>query len=133
MSFGHKLKIVLFVVIYMYLYVFMMAKLQKDYKNGLSEQNIRYTNMAVILLFGILYCKISSSTEGFFFELTPEKKCRGGPYMHQSDTELQKYCASLSPAQYSKYNCPGMFNGEPTAIQFTPLSNENWQNENQCQ
>ena len=70
--------------------------------------------------------------EGFFFELTPEKKCDGGPYMYSSDPERQALCAQFSQSDLSRYNCGPGFEGRPIwrgGAGNGTLSNANWKNE----
>ena len=67
------------------------------------------------------------------FQLTPEKKCDGGPYMYSSDPERQALCSKFSQDDLSRYECPaGLYHGRPVwwdgATNGT-LSNDEWKNE----
>lgn len=93
-------------------------------------------SVVVELFFELVKC----TKDNFIFEVTPEKKCDGGPYMYSSDPERQKLCASFSKADLSKYECtPGLYNGRPVwrrgtfamtdnSIGNGTLSNANWAN-----
>lgn len=85
---------------------------------------------ATIVIFNIV---LKVSTDNFMFQLTPEKKCDGGPYMYSSDPARQALCSKFSQEQLSRYECPGgLYNGRPVwwdgATNGT-LSNANWQND----
>jgi len=70
------------------------------------------------------------------FHVTPAKLCQGGPYMHQSGKthEMCKQLMSTPQGQYEykQYNCSSGYNGRPVHFEYTPLSNNLWQNE-RCQ
>lgn len=82
----------------------------------------------LILLFIYKIGKIDEN-----FEITPEKKCDGGSYLHQSDEYCQKlWETEKGQKQLSQYNCSnqGLFNGRPLNMESrTPMSNDNWENE----
>jgi hypothetical protein len=94
-------------------------------------------NLDIILLLlaavftGVIYLlkKMNDNGEGFHFELTPEKKCDGGPYMYSSDPERQKLCSQFSPEDLSKYECCPGFHGRPVWWNRDSESNDNWSNQ----
>jgi len=98
--------------------------------------NIAMCIVITILLF-LIYLKgkvYENNSENFHFEVTPSKKCAGGPYMHQSGPENTN-CKELLSTQdgiddYNEYNCdnPGFY-GRPVHFEYTTLSNDMWQNE----
>ena len=66
--------------------------------------------------------------EGFHFELSKSKKCQGYPYMHSSNPELLKECAQ----ELSTEECPcnvGFIGNNLNRIEYTPVSNQYWENE----
>lgn len=86
------------------------------------------TLIVVAALFA-MYKSGKVQIDRFHFEVSPEKTCEGGPYMWSSASpEKQAYCNSLSPQQYSAFNCPAGFNGRPVHWQYTPESDSKWQN-----
>ena len=84
----------------------------------------------IILAFNSL---LSVSTDNFMFELTPEKKCDGGPYMYSSDPARQALCSKFSSTDLSRYECPaGLYHGRPVwwdGATNDTMSNSNWQND----
>ena len=82
----------------------------------------------IILLYNYLTKDIK---DNFYFELTPEKKCDGGPYMWSSDPEKAALCSKFSKADLARYECQNGFIGRPIWRQGAgnmPLSNDNWEN-----
>lgn len=68
------------------------------------------------------------------FEVTPVKLCEGGEYMHQSEPKKSQCEQLLSTPEgqeeYHEYNCTDpVFNGRPVHFEYTPLSNDMWENE----
>ena len=119
-------QIIFFVLVFIVLVGY--SEITKKF-NISASVNIGISLALTLILLGICSMKKSMMKEPFFFEVTPEKKCRGGAYMRQSDTELQNYCNSLSQQQKSFYNCGKMYNGEPVHFEYTPLSNDYWEND----
>ena len=68
------------------------------------------------------------SKDDFFFELTPEKHCDGGPYMWSSDPEKMKYCSQFSPEDLSQYSCGAGFHGRPVHWTRSDMSDSDWNN-----
>ena len=77
------------------------------------------------------YASNQDSMENFTFELTPEKKCDGGPYMYTSDPERQKLCSQFSKKDLALYQCCNGYHGRPAwkgmATNGT-LSDSSWKN-----
>jgi hypothetical protein len=81
--------------------------------------------------------KTAKVTEGFHFEVTPEKTCDGGAYMHQSNEMCQKLWSTAEGRKdLATYNClngdcakEGLYNGRPLNMGYRQdLSDDNWQN-----
>ena len=70
---------------------------------------------------------------GFHFEVTPAKRCEGGPYMTQSgpDHEMCKQLLATKEGniQYNMYNCGSGFIGRPVHFEYTTMSDGMWENE----
>jgi hypothetical protein len=64
------------------------------------------------MLFAVLQIT-NKSSEGFFFEVTPAKRCCGGPYMYSSDPERQELCSKISPEELSRACCGNGYVGRP--------------------
>lgn len=62
------------------------------------------------------------------FEVTPSKKCEGGPYTYSSNDEIQKICSDISQDEINKVSCQPGYNGRPIHFEFTPLSDDKWTN-----
>jgi hypothetical protein len=89
----------------------------------------------------ILYIifKISPKKEDFHFEVTPEKTCDGGAYLHQSNKMCQKlWNTPEGRRDLANYNCingycngsQGLYNGRPLNMGYRQdLSNDKWENE----
>lgn len=127
---------VFFALIFVLFYVFVNVK---DRIQGTPDvqqlvAGLGFT-LTLILISSILKFKMASDTkDDFFFEVTPEKLCDGGPYMYSSNPEKAKYCSTLTPQQYSAFNCPcGMYHGRPVHYEYTPMSNDKWENGYDCQ
>ena len=90
------------------------------------------------MLFSLFVIAYSKSTklfkEKFHFEVTPEKLCMGGPYMWKGDSEKSKFCRELGSTtagmeDIHSYECGPGFVGMPRRkFDYTPLSNDNWEN-----
>lgn len=90
----------------------------------------------LLLILVYKYGKVAYlQTDNFHFEVTPEKLCQGFPYMQTSDPQLFSVCSKLlstpkGNAEFAKYNCTESgFGGAPVHFEFTPLSNDKWENE----
>jgi len=84
------------------------------------------------LLFTYKFAKIANcQSDGFHFQVSLEKMCRGYPYMQSSNPELLKKCGELlsSPEGKKIASCDGMYVGKPYSFEYTPESNDNWENE----
>ncbi len=65
-------------------------------------------------------------------EITPAKKCCGGPYMWGNEnSKVFKYCndpANQDEISQVCCNCRG-YSGRPLSFSYTPESNSLWENE----
>jgi hypothetical protein len=90
--------------------------------------------LKALIIFGVfmLYNYLTKDIkDNFHFELTPEKRCDGGPYMWSSSPEKQALCSKFSKEQLARYECPAGFIGRPIWREGAgniPLSDDNWQN-----
>lgn len=88
-----------------------------------------------LLLVVVYYLATLNKTSEGFWDITPAATCRGGPYMWQGDSENAKMCRKMAETkegecEIAAYNCPTGYNGIPRIpFVYTPLSNDNWQNE----
>jgi len=93
--------------------------------------------VSTIILYAIF--KFSKNKEGFHFEVTPEKQCDGGSYMHQSNEMCQKMWSTPEGRRdLANYNCltgycgdqEGLYNGRPLNMGYRQdISNGQWKNE----
>ena len=71
--------------------------------------------------------------DNFHFEVTPAKRCDGGPYLTQSGPD-HKMCEELLSTEkgrqeYNTYNCPGgLCYGRPLNMEITSASNALYEN-----
>lgn len=92
--------------------------------------------ITLLLLLLYKFGKIGQCNEPFHFEVTPEKLCTGGPYMISSASKnVQDKCNKIwstpeGREKLKQVNCEGgMYNGSPVHFEFTPMSNDKWENE----
>lgn len=135
MTFGKHIKeSVALAIILTIIIVFILPILPDFIKVNNVEQP--YYLMRIIKLFIIVAAivgfssSLSLSQDNFFFELTPEKYCEGGPYMWSSNPEKQKFCSQFSKADMARYECPVGFHGAPVWSQGNQPaeSNDQWKN-----
>lgn len=135
----------LLIVAFLILFLTIIAVLflgPKIYKDLLNDDPVNKIILAFILyvIFCIFYFITQLKSEGFYFELTPEKKCDGGPYMYSSDPQRQALCSKFSKADLARYQCSYgnpeltgrmLYHGRPVwwgGAGNGTLSNANWQN-----
>lgn len=100
--------------------------------NSIPVQRLLELTLLWILLWCIYYRR--KNTENFHFEVTPAKMCDGGWYMWTSNPAKMKYCSSLTPEERTKYTCSeksqlqGLYYGRPVFFEYTPMSDNNWEN-----
>ena len=129
--------------IYLFLAIFVICMLSNFTSDLISEKlktNAIITIVCTSLLATILIHfvgKIPKNDEGFNFEVTPEKTCDGGAYMHQSNKLCKKlWRTPKGRSKLAKYNCingdchgQGLYNGRPLNMGYRQdLSDDNWQN-----
>lgn len=68
------------------------------------------------------------SKDNFTFELTPEKRCEGGPYMYSDDPEKLAFCSQFSPEDMSRFSCGVGFHGAPVTFKRDDMSDSKWEN-----
>jgi hypothetical protein len=92
---------------------------------------IFYT-ILLIITFIILKMYIPKTVDNFDFEVSPNKKCCGGPYMWGGiDSPTYKYCSDpINKESISCACCGGGYTGGGNVkFNYTPESNSQWKNE----
>jgi hypothetical protein len=133
-----------------YTLVFLIIFLSSLSPKILNNENIQNNDIIVlcvtsligtilVYILMLLYQK-KKSKEKFHYELTPEKKCAGGSYMHQSNEECQKIWSTEEGLEkLSRFNCfncidgtnnkTGLYKGLPrNNTTLCEMSDGNWQN-----
>ena len=104
-------------------FIFIFPRLLKD------DEIARFIKAFIVFIIVIVFNLIfTSNKDGFHFELTPQKYCEGGDYMRSSSPEKQKFCSQFSEVDMSRYECPSGFVGAPVNWNYTPESDDKWQN-----
>ena len=125
-------KEVLFLIVLILL--FLTLNMTNLHKNKVCSSMINTLIFSVLLI--VLYSRLrNSNKDNFHFEVSGPKRCQGGPYMISSaPKELQDYCYNLwstpeGRREYAMMNCtaPG-FVGRPVHFDYTPESDDKWQN-----
>ena len=82
-------------------------KIQFNYFDNQLGNNISISLVFTLLAWVILEVNINNvwSKDNFLFEVTPEKRCDGGPYMYSSNPELQKLCGEFSQNDLNRFEC----------------------------
>ena len=132
-----KLEILFFTVVFVLILISNLVSLTK----GPTIHKANYLlalsiSVSVLLLVLYKFAKIGQCNESFHFEVTPEKLCRGGPYMISSASkEVQDMCGKIwstpeGREKLKKVDCEGgIYNGSPVDFEFTHMSNDKWENE----
>ena len=133
-----------------YILVFLIIFLSSLSPKILNSENIQQNDIIflcvtsvigtfLVYILMLLYQK-KQSKEKFHFELTPQKACSGGPYMHQTNEECQQMWSSEEGLEkLSKFNCfncmsgvndkTGLYKGLPrNNTSLCEMSNDDWQN-----
>ena len=120
--------IIFYILLALLFYVFSKAGI---FISDYLKMNIDVSLILLGFLFtGLVFLlkKMNDVKDSFHFELTPEKKCDGGPYMYSSDPEKQKLCSQFTQEQLDQYSCCRGFHGRPVWWSRTDESNSNWEN-----
>jgi len=122
----------IFVVITITLFVF-NKKLITSKNSYLHLGSFLMVSLVATLSFVLTYKfgKIGNcETDNFRFEVSPGKKCRGYPYMQSGDPKLLEECTKFLATEEGKNmkSCDGMYVGKPTPFEYTPESNDQWEN-----
>ena len=90
-------------------------KIQFNYFDNQLGNNISISLVFTLLAWVILEVNINNvwSKDNFLFEVTPEKRCDGGPYMYSSNPELQKLCGEFSQNDLNRFECSNGYIGRP--------------------
>ena len=117
--------IIFYVVIAIFFYIFARSSL---YLNNNLEINIDLLLVLFAVLFTcILFLLRHEQKDSFNFQLSPEKHCRGGPYMW-GDGEKRKFCSQFKPSDIAYFSCSAGFHGQPVHFKHTNISDKNWEN-----
>jgi len=86
--------------------------------------------IGALILTGIIFLldKFDYTKDDFFFQVTPQKQCDGGPYMYSSNPEKQKLCSKFSKQELAQYSCPSGFDGRPVHWRRNDMSDSHWNN-----
>ena len=122
----------IFVVITITLFVF-NKKLVTSKNSYLHLGSFLMVSLLATLSFVLTYKfgKIGNcETDNFRFEVSPGKKCRGYPYMQSGDPKLLEECTKFLATEEGKNmkSCDGMYVGKPSRFEYTPESNDQWEN-----
>ena len=96
--------------IYFLLLVLLVHEMQ-IFNNNTDANSIFIASLFIVLIY--VFDKMNAMNEPFHFEVTPEKRCDGGPYMRSSSPELQELCKQFSPEDLKEYECDVGFIGRP--------------------
>lgn len=119
-------------VVSLFVSIYVALKIAQNLVSKSETQLIIISLLFTFIICCLNSCFIEKTKDNFHFEVTPEKLCQGGPYMYSSNPEKLKYCQSLSPDDYYRYNCPCGYSGRPVVYEYTPLSDDKWQNNINC-
>lgn len=135
---------------FFYILVFLIIFLSSLSPKILNNENIQQNDIVVLCVTSVigtflvyilmLLYKKKQSKEKFHFELTPEKKCAGGQYMHQTNEECrQMWSSDKGLEKLAKFNCfncmdgincqTGLYKGRPrNNTNLCEMSDSDWQN-----
>ena len=114
---------------------FLALEFGRDKKTPLNPKSIGIlvgSALVFTIVLAIIYSTSKVNQDNFHFEVTPEKRCDGGEYLHQSGPTAE-YCKKLlsSPEgirEFSEYSCLNpAFVGRPVHFEYTPESDAEWQ------
>jgi hypothetical protein len=138
MTFLNTISQIIFFIGLVLLYLFLSM-----YSRDHNFSNLTIIAISLIIVLSIYgYIKIINpfkSCESYcentnLLEISPAKRCRGGPYTWQGNSERAKMCRKLASTRdgmnlIKSYQCSCGFIGLPKRpFKFTPESNDNWEN-----
>jgi hypothetical protein len=132
-------QLIFFALIFLMFFLFLrLSKFWLLHNSQLNEDiidvftSIAYTSIIVAIYY---LAKLNTRKSEKFWDISPGALCKGGEYMWQGDSKEAKMCRALAStpegrSNINAYNCPVGYNGIPKIpFEYTPLSNDNWQNE----
>jgi hypothetical protein len=132
-------QLIFFALIFLMFFLFLrLSKFWLARNSNLNEDIIDiFTSIGYTCIIVALYylAKLNTDNSEKFWDVSPGARCKGGAYMWQGDSQEAKMCRALASTpegriDISAYNCPVGYNGIPKIpFEYTPLSNDNWQNE----
>ena len=113
-----------------FLIFFIIAKASLYFSKSLNINQDLTILIGALLFTSIIFLlnKIDYTKDDFFFQLTPEKECDGGPYMYSSNPENQKLCSKFSKQDLAQYSCCPGFHGRPVHWERNDMSDSHWNN-----
>jgi|UniRef100_A0A6C0D0U1 hypothetical protein len=132
--------LLIFIIIFILFYGSLKINQQFVYNNNKELYLILSALLSSAILVLILH--YANLKENFHFELSPYKRCQGGPYMYSSDPELKAFCDSIPQEQLNQAFCNNGVNGGkggwdrkshgfigmPVHFEYTPMSDDKWEN-----
>lgn len=88
-----------------------------------------------IIIGAYILAGLHKTTGEKFWDVSPGARCRGNWYNWQGSSKTAQMCRDLSStpegrAEIASYNCPtGTLGVPPQNFEYTPLSDDKWENE----
>lgn len=128
-------KRVLFVILVIVLYFVSVQMILNSVKKQ-GKKTIPVSAMATLIFTALLLLLLKLFSKGEekdgykLLEISPAKKCIGGPYMWGDvDSPTYKYCSDPKNQQaINDVSCCTGFVGMPVKYSYTPESDEQWKN-----
>ena len=113
-----------------FLIFFVISKASLYFSTSLKINQDITLLIGALLITGIIFLleKFDYTKDNFFFQLTPEKECDGGPYMYSSNADKQKLCSKFSKQDLAQYSCSPGFYGRPVHWNRNDMSDDSWNN-----
>lgn len=109
-------EIIFFLLIFILFYLLSKCSLlcSSSLKIG-SDVSLLFGGLLMtIFILSIYYiANIHECKDGFTFEVSPVKRCCGGPYTYSSNPNLKAFCDKISPEQKEQVCCNKGFTGIP--------------------
>ena len=135
-------EVVFFALLGLFFIVFFLTTNHNYVGSNTKKVAVFFTSALVFTLFFVGYSQITGvclSKDGYEYNastLSPDAKlCRGGEYMWRGNSPRSKYCQQLATTpegrkEIDRYSCGAGYTGMPgKGFTFTPLSNDQWENE----
>ncbi len=96
-----------------------------------TKSFILFLTIYICVITTLIFLTLNKKKENYkLLEITPAKKCVLGPYTWgKKDSELYKFCSDPKNFQeISRQTCKSGFHGVPVNWDYTPESDQNWDN-----